>query len=55
MSSLDAFWNKPVRVEKQLVTKTEAKYILAAATYQIRHSGAKKFEITVIIRELLPP
>lgn len=55
MSSLDGFWqNKAVKVEKWLLNKTEAKYVLTAALYEIRHSGAKQFEVTVIIKEIPP-
>jgi hypothetical protein len=38
--------------EKRILDKKAAKECLAYAGYELRHSSAKKFEVTIIIKEL---
>jgi hypothetical protein len=54
MNSLDAFWGHHTitNIEKRSMNKTEAKDALMAARFETQQSGAKRFEVTVIIKEL---
>jgi hypothetical protein len=56
MNSLDAFWGKLgiAKLEKQVMNKKEAKNTLKFALFNIRHSSARHFEVTIIIKELTP-